>query len=121
METLALAGTKSKSENRNWTEKEYEEHQFVVDYIVNSLSDLNLKIEPTKTIQLQNIEHLQTNISNIYAIGDVVAGAMLAHKASEEGTMVAELIAGQKPHINYNLIPGVVYTWPEVAGVGKTE
>ena len=66
-------------------------------------------------------EHLQTNVSNIYAIGDVVVGAMLAHKASEEGTLVAELIAGQKPHINYNLIPGVVYTWPEVAAVGKTE
>lgn len=63
LETIALAGTKAKPENRNWTEKEYEEHQFVVDYIVNSLSDLNLKIEPTKTIQLQNIEHLQTNIS----------------------------------------------------------
>lgn len=66
-------------------------------------------------------EHLQTNVSNIYAIGDVVRGAMLAHKAEEEGSMVAELIAGQKPHINYNLIPGVVYTWPEVAAVGKTE
>ena len=64
---------------------------------------------------------MQTTISNIYAIGDVVEGAMLAHKAEEEGTMVAELIAGQKPHINYNLIPGVVYTWPEVATVGKTE
>ncbi len=66
-------------------------------------------------------EKLQTNIPNIYAIGDVVRGAMLAHKAEEEGTMVAELIAGQKPHIDYNLIPGVVYTWPEVAAVGKTE
>jgi dihydrolipoamide dehydrogenase len=66
-------------------------------------------------------DHLQTNISNIYAIGDVVRGAMLAHKAEEEGTMVAEIIAGQKPHINYNLIPGVVYTWPEVAAVGQTE
>jgi len=66
-------------------------------------------------------EHLQTNVDNIYAIGDVVRGAMLAHKAEEEGTMVAELIAGQKPHIDYNLIPGVVYTWPEVASVGKTE
>ncbi len=66
-------------------------------------------------------EHLQTNISNIYAIGDVVRGAMLAHKAEEEGTMVAEYMAGQKPHIDYNLIPGVVYTWPEVAAVGKTE
>lgn len=64
---------------------------------------------------------LQTNIKNIYAIGDVVKGAMLAHKAEEEGTFVAETIAGQKPHINYNLIPGVVYTWPEVAAVGKTE
>ncbi|PWL38733.1 dihydrolipoyl dehydrogenase [Flagellimonas aquimarina] len=66
-------------------------------------------------------DHLQTNVSNIYAIGDVVRGAMLAHKAEEEGSMVAELIAGQKPHIDYNLIPGVVYTWPEVAAVGKTE
>lgn len=65
--------------------------------------------------------HLQTASPNIYAIGDVVAGAMLAHKAEEEGTMVAEIIAGQKPHIDYNLIPGVVYTWPEVAAVGKTE
>ena len=71
--------------------------------------------------QIETNEHLQTNIPNIYAIGDVVKGAMLAHKAEEEGTMVAELIAGEKPHINYELIPGVVYTWPEVAGVGKTE
>ena len=66
-------------------------------------------------------DHLQTNVSNIYAIGDVVRGAMLAHKAEEEGAMVAEILAGQKPHIDYNLIPGVVYTWPEVAAVGKTE
>ena len=66
-------------------------------------------------------EHLQTNVPNIYAIGDVVRGAMLAHKAEEEGVMVAEILAGQKPHIDYNLIPGVVYTWPEVAAVGKTE
>ncbi len=65
--------------------------------------------------------HLQTNIPGIYAIGDVIKGAMLAHKAEEEGVFVAETIAGQKPHINYNLIPGVVYTWPEVAAVGQTE
>lgn len=65
--------------------------------------------------------HLKTNVDNIYAIGDVVKGAMLAHKAEEEGVFVAESIAGQKPHINYNLIPGVVYTWPEVASVGYTE
>jgi dihydrolipoamide dehydrogenase len=66
-------------------------------------------------------DHLQTSVANIYAIGDVVRGAMLAHKAEEEGVMVAEILAGQKPHIDYNLIPGVVYTWPEVAAVGKTE
>lgn len=66
-------------------------------------------------------DHLKTKVDNIYAIGDVVRGAMLAHKAEEEGVMVAEQMAGQKPHINYNLIPGVVYTWPEVASVGYTE
>ena len=75
----------------------------------------------SETGQIDTNEHLQTNIPNIYAIGDVVKGAMLAHKAEEEGTMAAEIIAGQKPHIDYNLIPGVVYTWPEVAAVGKTE
>jgi len=66
-------------------------------------------------------DHLQTTASNIYAIGDVVQGAMLAHKAEEEGVVVAEFLAGQKPHIDYNLIPNVIYTWPEVAAVGKTE
>lgn len=65
--------------------------------------------------------HLKTKVDHIYAIGDVVRGAMLAHKAEEEGVMVAEQMAGQKPHINYLLIPGVVYTWPEVASVGYTE
>ena len=65
-------------------------------------------------------DHLKTNVETIYAIGDVVRGAMLAHKAEEEGVFVAETIAGQKPHVDYNLIPGVVYTWPEVAAVGKT-
>lgn len=71
--------------------------------------------------QVEVNDHLQTSASNIYAIGDVVRGAMLAHKAEEEGVLVAEQLAGQKPHIDYNLIPGVVYTWPEVAAVGKTE
>jgi dihydrolipoamide dehydrogenase len=71
--------------------------------------------------QIEVNDHLQTNVEGIYAIGDGVKGAMLAHKAEEEGVYVAELLAGQKPHINYNLIPGVVYTWPEVAAVGKTE
>ena len=71
--------------------------------------------------QIEVSAHLQTSVPNIYAIGDVVRGAMLAHKAEEEGVMVAELLAGQKPHIDYNLIPNVIYTWPEVAAVGKTE
>ncbi|HYG02334.1 MAG TPA: dihydrolipoyl dehydrogenase [Chryseosolibacter sp.] len=71
--------------------------------------------------QVQVDEHLRTKVDNVYAIGDVVRGAMLAHKAEEEGVYVAETLAGQKPHVNYNLIPGVVYTWPEVASVGLTE
>lgn len=66
-------------------------------------------------------ENLETSVPGIYAIGDVIKGAMLAHKAEEEGVFVAESIAGGKPHINYNLIPGVVYTWPELSAVGKTE
>jgi dihydrolipoamide dehydrogenase len=66
-------------------------------------------------------EHLETAIPGIYAIGDVIKGAMLAHKASEEGVFVAEVLAGQSPHINYRSIPSVVYTWPEVSGTGYTE
>ncbi len=86
-----------------------------------SLGLENAGIEVDERGRIKTNAHLQTNVSNVYAIGDVVAGAMLAHKAEEEGVLVAEQLAGQKPHINYNLIPGVVYTWPEVAGVGKTE
>lgn len=81
----------------------------------------NAGIKVSNRGQIEVNEHLQTSVSNIYAIGDVVRGAMLAHKAEEEGVLVAEILAGQKPHIDYNLIPGVVYTWPEVAAVGKTE
>lgn len=86
----------------------------------------NLGLEKAGVIKNQHgfievNERLETNIPDIYAIGDVVRGAMLAHKAEEEGVYVAELIAGQKPHIDYNLVPGVVYTWPEVASVGQTE
>ena len=81
----------------------------------------NAGIKINERGQVEVNDHLQTNISNIYAIGDVIKGAMLAHKAEEEGVFVAETLAGQKPHIDYNLIPGVVYTWPEVASVGKTE
>jgi dihydrolipoamide dehydrogenase len=78
-------------------------------------------VKITERGQVEVNDHLQTSVPNIYAIGDVVRGAMLAHKAEEEGVMVVEYLAGQKPHIDYNLIPGVVYTWPEVAAVGKTE
>jgi dihydrolipoamide dehydrogenase len=81
----------------------------------------NAGLKATDRGQIEVNNHLQTAVPNIYAIGDVVRGAMLAHKAEEEGVFVAELLAGQKPHINYDLIPGVVYTWPEVASVGKTE
>ncbi|WP_372003582.1 dihydrolipoyl dehydrogenase [Tistrella mobilis] len=66
-------------------------------------------------------DHFRTNVPNIRAIGDVIKGPMLAHKAEEEGVIVAEMIAGQSGHIDYNLIPGVIYTWPEVASVGRTE
>lgn len=78
-------------------------------------------IELNKQGQIPVNEYLETSVKGIYAIGDVIKGAMLAHKAEDEGVFVAEVIAGQKPSINYKLIPGVVYTWPEVAGVGYTE
>lgn len=87
----------------------------------DGLSAEKAGVKVTERGQIEVNDHLQTSASNIYAIGDVVRGAMLAHKAEEEGVMVAEILAGQKPHIDYNLIPGVVYTWPEVAAVGKTE
>ncbi|MCS6974064.1 MAG: dihydrolipoyl dehydrogenase [Cyclobacteriaceae bacterium] len=80
----------------------------------------NIGIQTEKG-QIPVDDHLRTKVENIYAIGDVVRGPMLAHKAEEEGILVAEQLAGQKPHINYLLIPNVVYTWPEVAGVGYTE
>ena len=111
-------------------DKKGEEVTFTGNYCLVSVGrspytkGLNLEaagVKVTERGQIETNEHLQTSASNIYAIGDVVKGAMLAHKAEEEGVMVAEILAGQKPHIDYNLIPGVVYTWPEVASVGKTE
>lgn len=83
------------------------------------LENIGVKTDERGRIEVN--EKLETSVSGIYAIGDVIKGAMLAHKAEDEGTFVAEVIAGQKPHINYLLIPGVVYTWPEVASVGYTE
>jgi dihydrolipoamide dehydrogenase len=110
--------------------KKNEEVQFEADYCLVAVGrkpfteGLNLEaagVAVNSRGQIEVNDHLQTAVPTIYAVGDVVRGAMLAHKAEEEGVYVAELIAGQKPHINYNLIPGVVYTWPEVAAVGKTE
>ena len=110
--------------------KKGEEVEFKGDYCLVSVGrrpytdGLNAEaagVKLTDRGQIEVNDHLQTTAPNIYAIGDVVRGAMLAHKAEEEGVMVAEILAGQKPHIDYNLIPGVVYTWPEVAAVGKTE
>jgi dihydrolipoamide dehydrogenase len=112
------------------TNKKGAEVEFKGDYCLVSVGrkpytqGLGLENVGVKLNQRNQIEinaHLQTNVANIYAIGDVVEGAMLAHKAEEEGVVVAEFLAGQKPHIDYNLIPGIVYTWPEVAAVGKTE
>ncbi|AZQ44715.1 dihydrolipoyl dehydrogenase [Nonlabens ponticola] len=110
--------------------KKGEEVEFKGDYVLVSVGrrpytdKLNATAAGIKVNEKGQVEvndHLQTNVKNIYAIGDVVRGIMLAHKAEEEGVFVAETIAGQKPHINYNLIPNVIYTWPEVASVGKTE
>ena len=84
-----------------------------------NLESIGISTDKYGRVEVDN--NLKTNVDNIFAIGDVVKGAMLAHKAEEEGVYVAEYIKGQKPHINYNLIPGVVYTWPEVASVGQTE
>ena len=112
------------------TDKKGAEVSFTGDYCLVSVGrrpytdGLNAQaagVQVTERGQIEVNDHLQTTAANIYAIGDVVRGAMLAHKAEEEGVMVAEILAGQKPHIDYNLIPNVIYTWPEVASVGKTE
>ena len=84
-----------------------------------AIENAGIKLDERGRIPVNN--NLQTSIAHIYAIGDVIAGPMLAHKAEEEGVAAVEIIAGQKPHVNYNVIPGVVYTYPEVAAVGKTE
>ena len=112
------------------TDKKGNEVEFKGDYclvsvgrkpFIDGLNADSAGVKMNDRGQIEVDKHLRTSADNIYAIGDVVKGAMLAHKAEEEGVFVAETIAGQKPHIDYNLIPGVVYTWPEVASVGKTE
>ena len=111
-------------------DKEGKKNNFDADVVLISVGrkpytkDLNLKKNGVETDQKGKIKvnkNFETSIKNIYAIGDVIDGPMLAHKAEEEGTAVAELIAGQAGHVNYDIIPGVIYTSPEVACVGKTE
>ena len=84
-----------------------------------NLDAIGIALDDKKRVKVD--KNFQTNVKNIYAIGDVIEGPMLAHKAEEEGIAIAELIAGQSGHVNYNIIPGVVYTSPEVASIGKTE
>ncbi|WP_343539261.1 dihydrolipoyl dehydrogenase [Sphingobacterium thalpophilum] len=125
-----------KAENLGDTAKVYfktkqgEEQDLTADYIlvavgrkpyVTGLGLENISVELNNNGTVKVNELLQTTVPNIYAIGDVVGGAMLAHKAEEEAVFVVETIDGQKPHINYDRIPSVVYTWPEVASVGATE
>jgi len=83
------------------------------------LENIGIKLDPRGKVTVN--KHLETSVSGIYAIGDVIEGPMLAHKAEEEGVAVVEAIAGQPFHLNRDLIPGVVYTWPEVASIGATE
>lgn len=125
------ATTKGKKVTVSATNNKGEEVKLDADYCIVAVG----RTAYTEGLGLENIgikteergnkipvnEHLETPVSGVYAIGDVIKGAMLAHKAEDEGVYVAEHLAGQKPHINYNLIPGVVYTWPEVASVGYTE
>ena len=84
-----------------------------------NLNNVGVKLDSKMRVQVN--KNFETSIKNIYAIGDVIDGPMLAHKAEEEGIAVAELIAGQAGHVNYDVIPGVIYTTPEVATVGETE
>jgi len=135
MELLLSHKVSSISRNENLVnvlayDKNEKEVRLEGDYCLISIGrrpyteGLNLKaagLDVNEKGQIEINENMQTQVDNIYAIGDVVRGAMLAHKAEEEGILVSEFISGQKPHIDYNLIPGVVYTWPEVAAVGKTE
>jgi len=124
------ANVKGKTVTVNAETKDGTAKTFTGDYVLVSigrspnteklgLDALGISLNERKQIPVN--DSFQTTIPSIYAIGDVIRGAMLAHKASEEGVVCAERIAGKHGHLNYNTIPGVVYTWPEVASVGKTE
>ena len=131
LETKVESITKSKNNvSINILDKNKNKKKFECNVVLVSVGrkpytkNLNLNkvgIEVDKKGRVKVGKNFQTNIPNIYAIGDVIEGPMLAHKAEEEGIAVAELIAGQSGHVNYNVIPGVIYTTPEVASIGKTE
>jgi dihydrolipoamide dehydrogenase len=114
-----------KADNKKGDEMTFKAEYCLVSVGRKPFTDgLNLKAVGISTDERGMIpvdETLRTSQPHIFAIGDVIKGAMLAHKAEEEGVFVAEIINGEHPHIDYNLIPGVVYTWPEVAAVGRTE
>jgi dihydrolipoamide dehydrogenase len=128
--TEVIAGKKSVKVTAKSRDDESKMPDWEVDYCLiaigrrpytDNLGLQNVGITPDEKGRIPVNDHLETAVPGIYAIGDVIQGAMLAHKAEEEGVFVAETIAGQHPHINYRLIPGVVYTWPEVAAAGYTE
>lgn len=129
-EVTAVKGMKTKSKVTVKKRDSEESFDLEADYTLvaigrrpytDGLGLENVGINTDDRGRVEVNHHLQTSVPNIYAIGDVIKGAMLAHKAEEEGVYAVEHMNGQKPHIDYNLIPGVVYTWPEVAAVGKTE
>ena len=120
-ETVSVEFAKKGSEEKQTIEAEYCLLALGRRPYTDNLGLENAGVQMDERGRIAVNEHLESNVAGIYAIGDVIKGAMLAHKAEEEGVFVAETIAGQHPHINYNLIPGVVYTWPEVAAVGQTE
>ncbi|WP_138467325.1 dihydrolipoyl dehydrogenase [Poseidonocella sp. HB161398] len=110
--------------------KDDSEHSIEADVVLvatgrkpftDGLGLAELGVEMTKRGQIATDAHWQTSVPGVYAIGDAIEGPMLAHKAEDEGMAVAEVVAGKHGHVNYDVIPGVIYTWPEVASVGKTE
>ncbi len=118
-------GVLIETENKNGKKTKFESDVVLISvgrrpYTKNlNLEEIGIKLDEKKRIKIN--KNYQTNVPNIYAIGDVIEGPMLAHKAEEEGIAVAELISGQSGHVNYEIIPGVIYTKPEVASIGKTE
>jgi dihydrolipoamide dehydrogenase len=114
----------------NWRDAQGAAQELVADKLIVAVGRVpnthglgadavGLKLDAAGRVEVD--EHCRTSLPNVYAVGDVVRGPMLAHKASEEGVMVAEIIAGQAGHCDLNLVPGIMYTAPEIAWVGKTE